>query len=163
MFIKSLLVDNANQLTCVVCTAIIKGLPTTSEDLSVFVLFLLFKVCRLRRKTFLFLLCFLLFLLRFPTLVGNLSVFVLSFLIKVCRRTSEDLSVFVVFLIIIFIIKVCRRTSEDLSVFVVFLIIKVCRRTSEDLSVFVVFLIIFIILSYFSLQQIFSNGFSVIS
>ena len=41
-------------------------------------------------------------------------------------------------------------------------IIKVCRRTSEDLSVFVVFLIIFI-LSYFSLQQIFSNDFSVIS
>ena len=39
---------------------------------------------------------------------------------------------------------------------------KVCRRTSEDLSVFVVFLIIFI-LSYFSLQQIFSNDFSVIS
>ena len=38
------------------------------------------KVCRLRRKTFLFLFCF---LLRFPTLVGNLSVFVLSFLIKV--------------------------------------------------------------------------------
>ena len=41
-------------------------------------------------------------------------------------------------------------------------IIKVCRRTSEDLSVFVVFLIIFI-LSYFSLQQIFSNDFSLIS
>ena len=41
-------------------------------------------------------------------------------------------------------------------------LIKVCRRTSEDLSVFVVFLIIFI-LSYFSLQQIFSNDFSVIS
>ena len=64
------------------------------------------------------------------------------------------------------LVKVCRRTSEDLSVFVVFLIIfiiKVCRRTSEDLSVFVVFLIIFIILSYFSLQQIFSNDFSVIS
>ena len=61
------------------------------------------------------------------------------------------------------IIKVCRRTSEDLSVFVVFLI-KVCRRTSEDLSVFVVFLlIIFIILSYFSLQQIFSNDFFLIS
>ena len=42
------------------------------------------------------------------------------------------------------------------------LLIKVCRRTSEDLSVFVVFLIIFI-LSYFSLQQIFSNDFSIIS
>ena len=45
-------------------------------------------------------------------------------LFKVCRRTSEDLSIFVVFLIIF--IKVCRRMSEDLSVFVVFLI-KVCR------------------------------------
>ena len=51
-------------------------------------------------------------------------------------------------------------TSEDLFVFVVFLIIKVCRRTSDHLSVFVVFLIF---LFYFSLQQIFSNGFSVIS
>ena len=40
------------------------------------------------------------------------------------------------------------------------IIIEVCRRTSEDLSVFVVFLIF---LFYFSLQQIFSNGFSVIS
>ena len=56
----------------------------------------------------------------------------------------------------------CQSNTLDWSS-LVFIIIKVCRRTSEDLSVFVVFLIIFIILSYFSLQQIFSNDFSVIS
>ena len=43
-------------------------------------------------------------------------------------------------------IKVCRRTSEDLSVFVVFPI-KGLPTTSEDLSVFVLFLL-FIILSF---------------
>ena len=52
----------------------------------------IFKVCRLRRKTFLFLLCF---LLRFPTLVGNLSVFVLSFLIFLLLSFSFSLSVFI--------------------------------------------------------------------
>ena len=45
------------------------------------------------------------------------------------------------------LIKVCRRTSEDLSVFVVFLI-KGLPTTSEDLSVFVLFLL-FIIFSFF--------------
>ena len=58
------------------CVVIFKGLPTTSEDLSVFVLFLLFKVSDFSRKPF----CFRFVFLRFPTLVGNLSVFVLSFL-----------------------------------------------------------------------------------
>ena len=61
-----------------------------------------------------------------------------------------------------FLLRSADVRRKTFSVFVVFLIIfiKVCRRTSEDLSVFVVFLIF---LFYFSLQQIFSNGFSVIS
>ena len=71
-------------------TVLIKVGRRTSEDLSVFVVFLI-KVCRLRRKTFLFLFCFL--LLRFPTLVRNLSVFVLSFLIN---------SLFFIFLLLSF-------------------------------------------------------------
>ena len=48
------------------------------------------KVCRQRRKTFLFLFYF---LLRFLTLVGNLSVFVLSFLIFLLLSFSLSLSV----------------------------------------------------------------------
>ena len=47
-------------------------------------------------------------LLRSADVRRKTFLFFFVFLIKVCRRTSEDLSVFVVFLIIIFIIKVCR-------------------------------------------------------
>ena len=70
---------NMNSYILLQTAAIFKGLPTTSEDLPVFVVFLIFKVCRLRRKTFLFF-CFLFLLFFLSFLFFSTADFLQRFL-----------------------------------------------------------------------------------
>ena len=77
------------------------------------------KACRLRRKTFLFLFCFLL--------------------------------------------KVCRQRRKTFLFLLCFLFLKVCQQRRKTFLFLFYFFFLLFFLSYFSLQQIFSNDFSVIS